>query len=46
VAEGRLQELFGLAVPAERSYDLLADAAALARPEVAAFVDWLTARLG
>lgn len=46
VAQGRLQQLFGLAVPAERSYDLLADAGALARPEVAAFVDWLTARLG
>ncbi len=46
VAEGRLQTLFDLAVPAERHYGLLADAVALARPEVGAFVDWLVARLG
>lgn len=40
---GQLQPLFGVSAPTPSTYHVLVDAAALARPEVAAFCDWLAA---
>lgn len=41
IADGRLQALFGVAVPARSTYHALVERDIASRPEVAAFVEWL-----